>query len=153
MRVTELMSKPAYTCNVNDSAVVAAQIMWDRDCGVVPIVDDGGRICGVVTDRDLCMAALFKGKPLSEIPVSDAMSHEVFACHPDDDIAKAEHLMGAQQVHRLPVIDDHQSPVGMLSLSDVVRRLGHPGISRQEEGRDFVETMAAICQPRKVTHH
>jgi len=153
MRVREIMSQQPHTCRVHDTAKRAAEIMWENDCGVVPVVDDDGRVCGIVTDRDLCMAAYFQGTALADIPVSAAMSREVISCSPDDPIAHAERLMSERQVHRLPVVDDRQSPVGVLSLSDVARRLGQTGTSRLQEGREFLETVAAICQPRTVTHH
>jgi CBS domain-containing protein len=153
MRVREIMSPQPQTCRVHDTAKRAAEIMWEHDCGVVPVVDDDGRVCGIVTDRDLCMAAYFQGTTLADIPVSAAMSREVISCSPDDPIAHAERLMGERQVHRLPVVDDRQSPIGLLSLSDVARRVSQSGTSRLQEGREFLETMAAICQPRTVTHH
>ena len=59
MRVKELMSQPVRSCAVTDSADRAAQIMWEGDCGAVPVLDDDRRLVGVVTNRDICMAAFF----------------------------------------------------------------------------------------------
>ena len=70
VQVNELMSAVAYRCNDSDMANDAAQLMWDHDCGCVPVVDARDRVVGIVTDRDVCMAAYTQGRPLTEIPLS-----------------------------------------------------------------------------------
>jgi len=150
MRVRELMSQPVVSCSIGDTLERPAKLMWDRDCGAIPVIYDDGRIAGIVTDRDICMAALFHGRPLSEIPVAHAMSADVSTCRPGDDLAEAEHQMSARQVHRLPVVGMSGEPVGMLSVSDIAqiaRRQGKQRPSGAPNG-EFVETIAAITQPR-----
>lgn len=150
MRVKELMSQPVRSCSVTDTADRAAYIMWEADCGTVPIVDDSGRLTGVVTDRDLCMAALFNGTPLSQISVADIMSADVCTCRPEDDLAEAEQLMSVRQVHRLPVIGDAGEPIGILSVSDVVQQV-KPAPRFQKAGsatEECLRTLAAISEPR-----
>jgi len=63
--------------------------MWDHDCGCVPVVDETNTIQGMITDRDVCMAALMQGKSLGEISVGSAMSRAIYGCSPTDDIEKA----------------------------------------------------------------
>ena len=115
MRVRELMTHPVHTCRLQDRANTAAQIMWEHDCGIVPVVDADGRVVGVVTDRDLCMAAHFQNQPLSDIPLAGVMAQEVCTCVADDDVVQAERVMAEKQIHRLPVVTDdgsaHRHPV------------------------------------------
>jgi CBS domain-containing protein len=153
MRVQDLMTPAPSTCRLGDSASMAARIMWERDCGIVPIVDASDRVVGVVTDRDLCMAAYFQGAPLSQIPLESCMTQGLAVVRPEDDLARAERLMSDRQVKRVPVIDDNGLLVGILSLGDVARRL--PDGDGQASGRAVLlaegvaQTVAAISQPRQ----
>jgi CBS domain-containing protein len=151
MRVQDLMTPAPITCSWSDSADVPARIMWEHDCGIVPVLDADGQLAGAVTDRDLCMAAYLQGTPLAQIPVATCMTHGLSSCRPQDDVAKAERLMSEHQVHRLPVVDESGSLVGIISLGDIARqfsrRLQHQGASYLAE--ELVHTMAAISQPRE----
>lgn len=119
MKVSELMSRPVETCSMQDSLNAAAQRMWEHNCGCVPVVDSDGKALGMLTDRDVCMAAYTQGKPLGAIPVSTAMSKSIHTCAPTDTVAAAEKLMAARQVRRLPVVDKDGRVVGLLSLHDI----------------------------------
>jgi CBS domain-containing protein len=122
MRVKELMSSPVEHCALHSSLADAAHVMWDKDCGFVPVVDhERGTLAGVVTDRDACMAAYTKAAPLHQIPVTVAMSRAVYAVGPDDDLSHALDTMREHQVRRLPVVDRSGALVGVLALNDVVR--------------------------------
>src|SRR5438046_1875104 len=77
MKVEEIMSVDLETCRLEDTLNRPAQIMWEHDCGVVPVVDGEARVVGIITDRDICIAAYTQGRPLSEIPVSSACSQNV----------------------------------------------------------------------------
>jgi len=150
VRVKDLMSQPVQTCRGDQPLQAAAQIMWEHDCGIVPVVDDDGKVIGVITDRDICMAALFQHHRLSEIAISKAMAQDVATCRPGDQVIDAEHLMSLRQVHRLPVVDDAGAPVGLLSLSDIARRVRQSSGSKHNGAADLAETMAAICEPHPV---
>jgi len=147
MRVQEMMTQPVVTCHVGDTANAAAQIMWEHDCGVVPVVDDNGRLAGVVTDRDICLAAYFQGVPLSSIRLDTMMSRELCTCRPEDDVTDAEHLMSSRQLRRIVAVDDRQAPVGILSIGDVARRVGSGSAARQRDGQDLLSTVAAVSMP------
>ena len=99
----------------------AARLMWDGNCGSVPIVDGTGRAIAMLTDRDICMAAYTQGKPLHEISVGIAMSKSLQSCALEDTIEHVERLMAEHQIRRIPVLDPAGRPVGMLSLSDLAR--------------------------------
>jgi CBS domain-containing protein len=151
MRVNQLMTSSPRACRPDDHLDAAARIMWDADCGAVPVIDTEQRVVGIVTDRDACMAAYTQGRPLASIPVSDAMATQLFTCHENDDIAEAERLMREAQVRRLPVVDEQGRLVGLLSLNDLAREASHNGKSRgAPEPEDLAATLAAICTPRDL---
>ena len=106
--------------------------MWDCDCGAVPVIDDDGRAIAVVTDRDICMAALMRDRAPSAIPVAEAMSRDLKSCGPDDEVATAEEIMRAHQIRRLPIVDRDRRPVGMLSLADPAGRSIASAISSRQ---------------------
>ena len=86
MNVQEIMTNDVETCRLDDTLNSPAAIMWGHDCGVVPVVDDDGRVVGMITDRDICMAAYTQGVPLSAIRVENACSRTLRACRLDDDL-------------------------------------------------------------------
>ncbi|HEY8378174.1 MAG TPA: CBS domain-containing protein [Nannocystis sp.] len=142
--VEELMSRPVYTCTHDETLHTAARRMFERDCGALPVVDHEGRLIGIVTDRDMCMAAYTQRRLLSEIPVSMAMSTRVFTCRPTDTIDTAEHIMRQRRVRRVPVVDADHHPVGMLSLDDLARDAARR--QQRDVEHAFVHTMATICE-------
>lgn len=146
MQIRDIMSSPAVTCRADDLLDVAAQLMWDHDCGAIPVTDETGKIIGMITDRDICMATYTRGHALKNIRVTDAMAKQVFACRADDSIDAAERMMSAKQIRRIPVVDRDNRAVGFLSLSDLARSAD----SRKKEpaDREIVKTLSAICQPR-----
>jgi CBS domain-containing protein len=148
MRVAQLMSQPVFTCSVNDSLNDAARLMWEHDCGAVPVVDGDGKVVGIVTDRDVCMAAYTQGERLGVLPVVSAMAKQVFCCRPDDSLEKAQAVMGEQQIRRLPVVDAENRPLGMLSLNDLSQEVVRPRSLGNGMQRVFLATVGAVSQPR-----
>ena len=151
MRVEQFMSHDVIVCLPGDAINRAAELMWNHNCGFLPVVrDQTSRVlAGVITDRDVAMAAYTQGKTLSAIPVSLAMARAVTVCYPNDDIGTAEALMRLKQVHRLPVIDSAGRVVGVMSLNDIARGAPSEAHDRTKEtGRDVAETLAVISQPR-----
>jgi len=154
MLVKQLMSHPVKVCHLFDNLSQVAKLMWEGDCGAVPVVDGAGRAVAMLTDRDICMASYLQGKPLWEIAVRTAMSPGLTACGPDDPVEHAELLMRDYQIRRLPVLDQDGHPVGMLSLNDLARAavrrhpcasaVGNAGIRLTATAR----TLAAVCAPR-----
>lgn len=146
MHVKDIMTHPVITAPVASTLDAAARLMWEFDCGIIPIVGDDGRLAGVITDRDICMAAYTQGKPLAQIPVRSAMAGEIRACHTDDAIETVEHLARDNQIRRIPVLDADNRPVGIVSMNDLARLAARAKKSGVD--REIVQTMAAICQPR-----
>mgnify|MGYP000146106926 FL=1 len=153
MLTRHIMSQPVAVCQLSDSLDQAARLMWEDDCGAVPVVDSAGRAVAMLTDRDICMAAYTQGRPLGQISVSTAMSKDLRACLPDDTLEQAEQLMMEYQLRRIPVLDDDGHPVGILSLNDLARAANHqhPAAPAGLDGVSLVtatRTMAAVCAPR-----
>ena len=116
-----LMTDAVHVCAPDDPLNAAAQHMWEHDCGAVPIVAAGGKLVGIVTDRDICMAAYTKGVPLTEIPIQAVMARHVHACHPEDSLERVAMLMADARVRRLPVVDAQGHLVGIISLADIAK--------------------------------
>lgn len=150
MRIKDIMSHPPVTAPSNSTAEIVARLMWEFDCGVIPIIDDDGRVAGVATDRDICMAAYTQGKPLSAIDITSAMAKSIVSCHMTDEIETAEQLMRDHQIHRLPVLDAENRLVGIVSMNDLARLAAHAKKSGVD--REFVQTIAAVCHPRAAIH-
>ena len=147
MNVASVMTRNVLTCRRESSLSDAARIMWESDCGSVPIVDDDGNAIGMVTDRDICMAAFTRDLPPSQMSVASLCSSGLVAVRENDSVEMAERLMQKHQVRRLPVTDQTGRPVGMLSLADLARHArGGRGGSRLS-AEDVVATLAAIGSP------
>jgi CBS domain-containing protein len=153
MKVERLMKTDVNACRPDDTGNCAARIMWERDCGFVPIVDENERVVAVVTDRDLCMAAYTQGKPLQQIPLHSVMSKEIYSCRPDDDLSQVESVMRKRQVRRLPVADAEGRLKGILSLSDITREAAKEAKSHPKKVEvsysEVAETLADINIPRR----
>jgi CBS domain-containing protein len=102
--------------------------MRSQDIGPVPIVEDkeGGRLVGIVTDRDLALKVVAQGLDANSTRVSEVMTTDVVTCHPDDDLSKALNAMSNMQLRRIPVVDAGGRIVGIIAQADVATRLDEP---------------------------
>lgn len=149
MKAENWMIRKVCTCRPETGMNEAAYLMWQNDCGVLPVVDAQDKVVGLITDRDLCMGACLRGKSLADLRVEEAMSHDVFACLPSDTIEQVIRLMGDHQVRRIPVVDTQQRLVGILSLNDLVRKLvGQDARLRAGLEPRLVEALASISETR-----
>lgn len=148
MKVSTIMNKAPATVRPHQHLSDAAQLMWDGDCGWIPVIDDSDQVVGVVTDRDLCMAALTRGRRLDEIAIAGTMVTNVFSCKPDDELSDAILVMRNYAVRRLPVLDGEGRLVGLLSLSDLARHAADDSVESSLTPREIGITIAKICEPR-----
>ncbi|HEX7838983.1 MAG TPA: CBS domain-containing protein [Kofleriaceae bacterium] len=142
------MSHPAITCDVNDDLNVPAKLMWDHDCGVILVVRGDGKLEGVITDRDICMAAYTQGRSLDQILVNSVMAKHVVSAHPDQKLGEVERMMAEHQVRRIPVVDEDNRPVGVLSLNDLALESVEPDTRMKDGVSKVAHTLAAVCRPR-----
>jgi CBS domain-containing protein len=148
MRAQDLMTSPAITCHVNDALNVAAQRMWEHDCGALAIVNDEGKLTGMITDRDICMAAFTQGRALDEILVNSAMAHHVVSAGPELSVADVEQLMADHKIRRIPVVDAENKPIGVVSMNDLVLESVQPDTKIKNAIAKVAHTLAAICRHR-----
>jgi CBS domain-containing protein len=148
--VHDAMRTRVHVCTPEDTLARAAQLMWEKDLGCLPVVGPGRKAIAMLTDRDISMAAFMQWKHLAEASVESAMSKTLCTCSPDDDLAQAEEIMGRNQVRRLPVVDASGVLVGLLSLGDVARYVRqHSGRQQSSAAQQrLADTLAAICEPR-----
>jgi CBS domain-containing protein len=145
MKVRQIMTHDVKTCRPETNLAEAVKLMWERDCGVLPVVKSDGKLSGMITDRDICVAIATRGQTADRIAVRDVTAGKACTCGPDDDAVVALETMKSQRVRRLPVVDAEGRLKGILSLNDVVT---HAGAASSTE---IVSTMAGICEHRRPT--
>lgn len=153
MKVEQLMTCDVRVCMDTDTLNRAAQLMWEFDCGCIPVIhaNGDGRLLGIVTDRDIATAAYTQGKELGAIPVTSAMANNVIACHTGDGVSQVETLMRDNRVRRIPVLDQYERLAGIISLNDLAQeaqREAAAGKHAEVTGQGVAETLGSICQPR-----
>lgn len=150
MKVQDVMTEQVKSCWPDTNLAAAAAMMWENDCGVLPVVADGGKAIGVITDRDIAIAVGTRNKIASDVPVKEVMSTQLYTALPEDDIDTALKLMRQEKVHRLPVVNNDGVLKGLLSLNDValqaVRADGKKTLELNYE--DVVSTLKAVCEHR-----
>jgi CBS domain-containing protein len=148
MRVQDIMTADVEACSPESDLAAAAMIMWNRDCGSVPVVDTERRVVGMITDRDICMAVATRNRLASEIKVGEVMTGRVYACAPDDRIKDALETMQSAQLRRLPVVDNDGVLHGILSINDVVLHSGQGQSKKHVSHRDAMATLKILCEHR-----
>jgi CBS domain-containing protein len=147
--VHDAMRTRVQICAPDDTLARAAQLMWEKDVGCLPVCGPDRQAIAMLTDRDVAMAAFTQWKHLAEATVASAMSRTLYSCSPDDELGQAEEIMRSKQVRRLPVVDAQGALVGLLSLGDVARYVGQHGRTASGQAQQRIaETLAAICEPR-----
>lgn len=121
VKVNEIMVTEVASCSPQTTLQDIAMLMWNNDCGAIPLVDDQEHPVAIITDRDISMGAALQHKPLWELRGEDISSdRELYCCNPDDSIQTALQLMEAHEVRRLPVVNQYNQLCGMVSLGDIV---------------------------------
>ena len=121
MKVSDIMTKNVIKVSPEESVEVAARALTHYNIGALPVCKEDGKVCGMVTDRDLVTRCMAANMPASSTSVWQVMTSQVMSVHPDTDAAVAAHLMGRQQVRRLPVMENGKL-CGMISLGDIACR-------------------------------
>lgn len=148
MKVKEVMTPNAKAIWLTESLADAARLMWENDCGVLPIIKDGRKVVGLITDRDICMASAMRDKNPSHISVEEVMTGQVYAVEPEDNIDQALQLMQEHKIRRLPVINPEGDLEGILSMNDIVLNAGAPDGAAGDviAYADVVKTYQDICR-------
>ena len=135
MKVRELMTTPVIRIHPEESVAVAARTLARYNIGILPVCGSDGRICGLVTDRDLVTRCLASGRSPAVTPVRDVMTTQVLSARPDMDARSAAAMMGRSQIRRLPVLENGRL-CGMVSLGDLA--------VREETGIDAADALGEI---------
>jgi CBS domain-containing protein len=120
MKVKDVMTQEAVSCGAGTNVASVVELMWLRNCGILPVVNSHNKLIGVVTDRDICIAMGTRNRLARDLPVGEVATKQVFTCQPDDDIHEALDTMASKQVRRLPVVDKNDIPRGILSMDDII---------------------------------
>jgi CBS domain-containing protein len=145
MTVKDLMTKPVKTCRTTAILGDAARTMLEGHCGCVPIIDARGRLAGMLTDRDVCLAVAARHQSPWEIPVRDVMSPNVVSCLVTDHIDAALVAMKEHRVRRIPVVDEEGHVKGLISIDDAIRNTGLAKGRLPAEA--VVDVLRHICAP------
>jgi len=150
MKVQDIMMRTPACCTPETNLGAAVEILWNRNCGMLPVVDARQRVIGVITDRDLCVALGTRNRLPGEITVGEVLSGEAFTCRTEVDIHAALQTMAAKKVRRLPVVDENGVLQGILSMDNVVlhAELGGWNQSAELSQEDIVRTLQQIYGPR-----
>ena len=136
MKLKEIMSQNVISIHPRESVAVAARLLAHHNIGALPVCSTDGRLCGVVTDRDLVTRCMAANRSPEQTKVQDVMTGRIVSASSDMDVAVAAHLMSREQVRRLPVIDNGQL-CGMVSVGDLA--------GREECSYDAAEALEGIC--------
>ena len=144
MKVREVMTRPPLTCRRDTTLATASRRMRDTGCGSLAVLDDRGRLAGILTDRDIAIAVADEDRQPAPRRVEEAMTHPVHTCHPEDDVHAALERMASEKVRRLPVVDDGDLK-GMISIDDIALwGVQHGGVTTQALAR----ALRSICARR-----
>jgi len=146
MKVFEVMTIDVGFCHADDNLTKAVQIMWEKDCGVVPVVTNEKRLVGVITDRDIAVAAATQNRCPSSIKAGEMYFRPPKTCAMDDDLKDALKRMRKYKIRRLCVTNRDNELLGMLSLSDVLLKAGEKKSLR----RLIFSTLEAIAKPAPI---
>lgn len=150
MKVRDLMTKTVASCHPETNLASAGALMWESDCGVLPVVDKKNKVVGVITDRDACIALATGDRRASSMKVSELVTARAFVCDPDDDVHSALATMRRERIHRLPVVNAAGMLQGILSIDDVVLRAEKGSGRRRPElsYEDVLDALKEICANR-----
>ena len=135
MKLREIMTECVVRIHPEESVAVAARALARYNVGALPVCGNDGRLCGVVTDRDLVTRCIAAGRAPNGTAVRDVMTTQVVSAAPDTDTVTAAHMMGQQQIRRLPVLENGRL-CGMVSLGDLAKR--------EETSYDAIDALTGI---------
>lgn len=136
MKIRDIMTDSVVKIHPEETVAVAARTLAHHNIGILPVCGGDGRVCGLVTDRDLVTRCMAAGRSPENTRVREVMTGQVVSAQPDMDTGAAAHLMGRQQIRRLPVVENGRL-CGMVSLGDLA--------NRDECNPDAADALGDIC--------
>lgn len=150
MKVKDVMMGTPYYCQPETNLGSATELMWNADCGFLPVESTDGKVIGVITDRDICIALGTRNLPPGEVTVAEVLTGKLYSCTPDDDIHMALQTMKDARVRRLPALSENGTLVGILSMDDILTRAEPSSFGKEPElsSDEVVRTLRSITQRR-----
>ena len=133
-------------CSTEDNLMKTAEIMRLRDCGVVPVIDGGKKVVGMLTDRDICLAIASRNRKASDVKAADLLKGKAITCFAEDDLESALRKMRKYQIKRLAVVDKSNELAGILTVSDVLLAVRKD----KDLKKKIYATLRAIAQPKPI---
>ena len=150
MKVKDIMMGTPHYCQPETNLGAATELMWNANCGFLPVESSDGKVIGVITDRDICIALGTRNRPAGEVTVAEVLTGKLYSCSPDDDIHMALQTLKEATVCRLLVVSQDGTLVGVLSMDDILQRAEPGGLGKEPElsNDEVVRTIRAITQRR-----
>ena len=145
IRAHELMTRRVSSVHPASSVERAARLMEDCDCGALPVVGDNGVLVGIVTDRDIVIRVVARGRDVRSSIVADCMSERVFACYAHESVAECMRQMARHRVRRMPIVDDRGRLVGIVSQGDLARHALHRPATHERDA--MIDVVGAVSEP------
>lgn len=147
MKVKKFMKTGVGAVRPEDDLTAAARIMWQKDCGVVPVTDEKERVVGVITDRDICISVASREQRASQISAGELIrGKKVISCRADDEIETALKKMKKNAVKRLPVVGKKGELTGILSITDLLL-----GVQKNKRlKKQIYTTLRTIGRPHRI---
>jgi CBS domain-containing protein len=146
MKVFEVMTIDVGFCYLEDNLTKVAEIMWQKDCGIIPVVTAEKHVVGVITDRDICIAAASRNQQTSQIKASEMNFRPIIVCAMEDDVKDVLRRMRKYKVKRLCVTNDNKELLGIISLSDILLKAGE----KKSVRKLIFSTLNAIAKPAPI---
>lgn len=146
MKVFQIMTIDVGFCHPEETLTKAAEIMWQKDCGIVPVVTAEKQIVGVITDRDICIATATRNRRTSSIKAGDMNFRAVKTCAPEDDAKDVLRRMRKYKIKRLCVVNHDKELVGIISVSDILLKAGE----KKSVRKLIFSTLRAIAKPAPI---
>ncbi len=146
MKVQDVMTKDAIFCAPQDDLAKVANLMIQRDCGIIPIVDDDKKVVGMITDRDICIAAASRNLKPADIKAIDFTNGKVISIQSKEKIEDVLKKMKKYRVKRLPVTSQDNSLVGIISIADILLATD----KHKSLGKKVISTLKSISKPRPI---
>jgi CBS domain-containing protein len=150
MKVKDLMTATPSSCQPETNLGSATELMWNANCGCLPVLSVDGKLSGVITDRDICVALGTRNRVAGEVTVAEVMSDKLHCCAPEDEVHLALETFRKAKVRRLPVVARDGALVGVLSIDDILSRAEPKGHGREPElsTDEAIRTFRSITQRR-----
>jgi CBS domain-containing protein len=149
LRVHQVMSREVTAVHAREPLQHAAQIMADRECGALPVLGDRRELVGMLTDRDIAVRAVARGRDPCRAIVADCMTSHPYACHAASCVLDCMREMAQRRVRRVPVLGNRGELVGMITHSDLARYAALAGNPLDQ--RALCSLLCAVCEPDAVS--